>query len=183
MPTATNEVLNGVFVGAFGIGVEGGAEADIIRNAIKSGPNAGVDPRSIIITTPKLDTGIWLQGLDSGESTTVFHNAVWRVGDGIFTLSGAAGAVISYNHVTNSTVALFAGDTGDEWHHNHVHDNTVGINANSGGNDFHDNISEDNAIWDCFDSTTGGGTDSTANTWINNVGALSSPDDICDDSI
>jgi hypothetical protein len=179
--SARNTGLNGVFVGAFGIGVESGAEADIIRNAIRSGPNSNGDSLSIIVTTPELGTGIWLQNLDSGESNTVFHNAVWRVRDGIFTLGGAAGAVISYNHVTDSTTGLVAADTGDEWHHNHVENNVIGIRATFGGNNFHDNLAEDSSVYDCFDATDGGTGDAgTDNTWTNNIGALSSPDAICD---
>jgi hypothetical protein len=129
-----------------------------------------------------LNVGVWLQDLDSGESNSVFHNAIWRVQTGVFTSAGAAGAEISYNHVTNSNVGLKAADTGDEWHHNNVHDNLIGILANAGGNDFHDNTALDNLQWDCLDTTGGSGTDGTANTWTNNVGAHSNPD-ICDDSV
>jgi len=170
--------VNGEFFGAYGIGVESGAEADIIRNAIRSGPNAGSGPR-VILGTPMLNVGVWLQTLDSGESNTVFHNAVWRVQTGVFTAAGAAGAEISYNHVTNSNVALKAADSGDEWHHNNVHDNVIGILANFGQNNFHDNVALDNALWDCYDSTTGSGTDNTDNTWTNNTGVIDFPDDIC----
>ena len=177
---ATNTGINGVFNGAFGIGVESGAEADIIRNAVKSGPNATSFVPTVAVGTPMLNVGVWLQDLDPSESNTVFHNAIWRVQTGVFTAGGAASAEISYNHVTFSNVALKAATSGDEWHHNNVHDNLIGILANVGENDFHDNVAEDNGQYDCYDSTTGTGTANTDNTWVNNIGALANPDGICD---
>ena len=185
---ATNEVLNGVFVSSFGIGVESGAEADIIRNAIRSGPNAqpfpvgppGVRPAGLDAYTPRLQQGITLTALDSGESNVVHHNAIWRVGSGIYTDSGADGAVISYNHITTSANGLDVVGSGDVFHHNHAEDNGYGAFVIGGDNNFHDNVFEDSFAYDCYDGTSGGGTASTDNTWTNNIGALSSPDAICD---
>ena len=188
-PTAaTNETVNGVFALSFGIGVESGAEADIIRNAIKSGPNAepfpvgppGVRPTGLDAFTPRLQQGVTLTGLESDESNLVHHNAIWRVGSGIYTDSGADGAVISYNHITTSAAGLNVVGSGDEFHHNHGEENGFGALVNGGDNNFHDNLFEDSIAYDCYDGTTGGGTASTDNTWTNNIGDTASPDAICD---
>jgi len=159
-------------VQAFGIAVRDGAEVDLIRNAIKSGPNAGS-------TTVVLTWGILLVGPDSGGSR-VHHNSIWRVANGIHTLSGSDGAVISYNHVTTSTFGILVEGTGGDVHHNHVHNNFISIWANAVGNDFHDNNAHDSTVLDCSDDTIGTGTAGTGNTWTNNIGANAIPDAICD---
>jgi len=181
--------VNELFVYAFGIGVEGGAQADIIRNAIRSGPNAlpfPVGPPGVIVAgpgvfTPRLGDGIVLTNLSDAESNVIHHNAIWRVGTGIRTESSADGAVISYNHITGSQFGLGVYGAYDEFHHNHGEDNGFGAYVFQGLNNFHDNRFEDSIVYDCYDATDGGSGDAgTDNTWTNNIGATAQPDAICD---
>jgi hypothetical protein len=160
-------------LGTYGIGVDGGAEVNVIRNAVKSGEYAET-PR-VIASTPRLQTGIAL----NAPNAYVFHNAIWRVGAGIRTYGPASGGVISYNHVTTSSVGLLATGSNDSWHHNHVHNNGIGIQADAGVNSFEDNSAHDNTNYDCYDSTTGGGTAGTNNFWDDNEGVTDQPDGIC----
>jgi hypothetical protein len=49
----------------------------------------------------------------------------------------------------------------------------------SSGNTVVGNIAQGNATFDCQDESTGAGTGGTANTWVFNLGASSSPPEVC----
>jgi nitrous oxidase accessory protein NosD len=180
--------INGAFPNTFGIGVETGAEADIIRNAVASGPNA--QPGGPVASLPaggppgpetaRLFHGISLTALDDEESNRVHHNAISRVTIGIHTEEGAAGAEISSNVVTTSFAGLELYGGAGEIHHNRSEFNDYGIVLpGEGGNNVHDNVATDNSTLDCFDTTSGDGTADTDNTWTNNIGNTDQPEVIC----
>ncbi|MGW0579346.1 right-handed parallel beta-helix repeat-containing protein [Streptomyces sp. NPDC002920] len=49
----------------------------------------------------------------------------------------------------------------------------------NGGNTIDSNVARGSGMLDCRDSTTGTGTDGTANTWIRNIGPNAAPPGIC----
>lgn len=55
----------------------------------------------------------------------------------------------------------------------------ISLAAGNGSNHLERNNASLNLGFDCFDATTGSGTAGTDNTWINNLGAVASPPDIC----
>lgn len=82
------------------------------------------------------------------------------------------GISVAANSLTNSTIAR-----------NSVNDNAgdgIRIDAGgNGGNTLNSNVARRNGMLDCRDSTTGAGTDGTANTWTYNVGPKAAPPGIC----
>jgi hypothetical protein len=176
--------VNDAFVLAFGIGVESDARADIIKNWIGSGPKAcstGPSYSCAPESTPVLNDGISMTGLDSSETTVVRDNVVTRTTAGIVTRVAADGAMIHDNWVSDSHYGYWPLGDNDEWHHNHTSGNDLGIDVNGSGNNIHDNDFRGNSGTDCTDHTTGSGsgTPPTANIWTNDLGNFASPDGIC----
>ena len=170
--------VNGSFAQAFGIGVEDGADARIVRNAIKSGPNA-VSGNRIIVGTPALGEGISVMNTDSGD-TWIKHNAIWRTSVGITTASDVEAVDVFENHVTTSFAwGMILSGTDAFIYDNVVQHNNLGTLVNGANNNLHDNDFRDNDSYDCWDQTSGGGTAGTANTWTNNLGQDDNPDGIC----
>ena len=176
--------VNDAFALSFGIGVESGARADIIRNAVASGPNACSTGPSYSCSpgsTPTMNDGISLTGLDGTETTDIHHNVVRRTLGGIVTREDADGAVIHDNWVYDSHYGYQVGGDNDEWYANHTSGNDYGVSVgpNGSGNNFHDNDFRGNPGTDCYDDSSGGGTANTANTWTNNLGNTEFPVGIC----
>ncbi len=180
--TCARPNVNGSFVNTFGIGAEGGAKVDVIRNAVYSGRHACVEfaicgPG----TTQALNWGIALNDLSGTETTTVFHNSVYRTVGGIVTNEESSDAAISYNRVTKSHYGFQINGEDHNIHHNRATANSIGMLVGGFGsnNDLHDNNASGNMQWDCEDGTTGDQTAGTANTWTNNIGPNDDPDGIC----
>jgi hypothetical protein len=174
--------VNGGFFGTFGIGVESGARADIIRNAISSGPNAcstGPSYSCSLTATPTMNDGISLLGLNGSETTDIHDNVVRRTLGGIVTRADADGAVIYDNWVYAAHYGYQVSGDNDEWHDNHTSGNDYGISVTGSGNNIHDNDFRGNLGTDCYDGTSGSGTADTANTWTDNLGNLQVPEGIC----
>lgn len=181
-PTA-NSAVNNAFVLAFGIGVESSARADIIQNWAGSGPDAcstGPSYNCPPDSTPVLNDGISLTGLDGTETTNVYLNVTKRTGTGISTHEAADGAVIHGNSVSAAHYGYLVNGDNDEWYGNHTSGNDFGISVGGAGNYFHDNDFRGNLGVDCYDGTNGGSGDyGTDNTWTNDLGNVQSPEGIC----
>ena len=175
--------VNNAFALAFGIGVESDARADIIKNWVGSGPNACSTGPSYTCapgSTPTLNDGISMTGLDSSETTIVRDNVVRKTTSGIITRVAADGAVIQDNWVYDSHYGYQPLGDNDEWHDNHTSGNDFGIDVTGSGNNIHDNDFRGNTRGlDCKDETSGSQTAGTANTWTNDLGNTNVPDGIC----
>jgi hypothetical protein len=172
--------VNNGFALTFGIGIESGAEADVIKNWVSSGQNACTQLGSCQPgETQAINWAIALTNLDGSESTDVRYNVVQRAVGGIVTRADADGAVIHHNTVTYSHYSYQIGGDNDEWHHNLARLGDYGASVGGSGNNIHDNDFRNNATFDCDDETSGGGTAGTANTWTNNLGQTDSPNGIC----
>ena len=175
--------VNGSFYGSFGIGVEDGADARVVRNAIKSGPDAIGDVTAVrptgFVGTPALGQGVFVMGTDTGD-TWIKHNAIWRTSFGITTAPDVEAVDVLENHVTTSFAwGMVLSGTDAFIYDNVVEDNYLGTLVTGANNNLHDNDFRDNASTDCFDDTSGDGTAGTANTWTNNLGQDDNPDGIC----
>jgi hypothetical protein len=177
--------VNGSFAATFGIGVEDGADARLVRNAIRSGPDAvgvgtAVRPGGLIdLGTPALGQGISVMGTDSGD-TRIKHNAIWRTSVGITTAEDVEAVDVFENHVTTSFVwGMMLQGTDAFIYDNVIENNYFGTLVQGANNVVHDNDFRDNTIWDCYDNTSGDGTAGTANTWTNNLGQDDFPDGLC----
>ena len=89
-------------------------------------------------------------------------NGIWLAND----VFGSTAAPIVDNLIEGNTVSGAAGS---------------GIRVGSGasGNAFVDNTSSGSGELDCLDETVGFGTAATANSWLGNLGATSSPPGLC----
>ena len=170
--------VNSSFPLSFGVGVESAAVADIEGNSI-TGYSGLVAPQG---THPPFGWGVSLSGADG--STSVVSNAIDGAGDAGITSAGSAGALIQGNTVTNSNAGISISDSNHEVTGNNVPGpagaiNNQGIQVAGSANNIHDNDFAGNAGTDCTDSTSGGGTANTANTWLGDIGNTDSPDGIC----
>jgi hypothetical protein len=96
--------------------------------------------------------------LDFGSGTTVRQNRTFKNGlDGVGVYSGESGSLISGNRATDNT-----------------EDGLLSYVDAGPGNVFRDNVALRNAKFDCEDQQGG-----TTQTWINNIGPVSSPPTIC----
>jgi parallel beta-helix repeat protein len=188
---AADSVANGLpahYATTFGIGVEGGAEADIIRNAIRSGPCAALSPEAVAavpagpgcLPTPRLFAGIMHSMLDSDETNRVHHNAIWRTELAVLASPDADGASYTENHITTSNAGFYMHSSDGQFRDNNVEGNDAGIimNGSATGNDIQDNDFRGNSS-DCNDVSSGAGTAGTANLWDDNLGDTSNPAGIC----
>jgi hypothetical protein len=175
--------VNGVLFGAYGVGVEGGAYGDIQRNTVR-----GVyDP--LYVVWPYLGNGIWLA--DAHEASRVRGNTVYGVGTGITLGPAALGAAASIlpigggyevfnNQLTDNGIGLMVYSGLNDIHHNHSHLSRWGIAVDGTDNTIWMNDARYNIERDCLDSTTGLGTEDTANWWTDNLGTSNSlPPGIC----
>jgi hypothetical protein len=125
----------------------------IVSNVIQRG-FLGVRANAFGLS-PNVNVTISNNIISNSESSTVGH-----------------GISVAPNSLTNSDISrnLVTGNAGDG----------IRIDAGgNGGNRLVANIALGNGMRDCRDSTTGSGTDGTANTWILNIGPKATPPGIC----
>jgi hypothetical protein len=125
----------------------------IVSNTIQRG-FLGVRANAFGLS-PNVNVTISGNVITGSESTTVGH-----------------GISVAANSLTNSDISrnLVTGNAGDG----------IRIDAGgNGGNRLVSNIALRNGMRDCRDSTSGSGTDGTANRWILNIGPNATPPGIC----
>jgi nitrous oxidase accessory protein NosD len=129
------------------------SNVQIVSNTIQRG-FLGVRANAFGLS-PNVNVSISGNVITNSESTTVGH-----------------GISVAANSLTNSDISrnIVTGNAGDG----------IRIDAGgNGGNRLVSNVALRNGMRDCRDSTSGSGTDGTANTWIFNIGPKATPAGIC----
>jgi len=107
-------------------------------------------------------------GLSPNVNVTISGNVI----SGSESTAVGHGISVAANSLSNSEISrnLVTGNAGDG----------IRIDAGgNGGNRLVSNIALHNGMRDCRDSTSGSGTDGTANRWILNIGPKATPPGIC----
>ncbi|QPP05214.1 hypothetical protein G4Z16_01095 [Streptomyces bathyalis] len=151
---------------------------DVTSNVIQDNFDApgiffGDNNTNMKITSNRIDRGFLgvrgnAFGLSPSTNVTITGNVIRNsesstVGHGIS---------VAPNSLTNSRIS---GNVTDRNAGDGIHIDAGG----NGSNTFRSNVARRNAMLDCRDSTTGTGTDGTANTWVGNVGPNAAPPGIC----
>jgi parallel beta-helix repeat protein len=157
-----------------GIRIIGGARAEVTGNVVRSLSGAN---------HPHLELGIAIQG--AANDTYVHHNDVHSVKQGIGVLG--VRAKVSYNDVIGvgdgGSSGVFADEdaTGTQILSNKVSAFDYGLWVDGSGITLRHNDARSSITNSCVDTSTGGGTADTANTWSSsNIGTpASDPAGIC----
>ncbi len=153
-----------------GIRIINGSRAEVVGNLIRSYPGSG---------KPHVELAIVVQNGVNGSD--IHHNKVWYAKTGIGVIGSSArvrandvfgvGAQIGIHVVSGSGTQVLD---------NRVQEYQIGIQADANGTILRRNDVRGNVGQSCADSTSGGGTAGTGNTWTSNVGSpASSPVAIC----
>jgi hypothetical protein len=184
--------LNGFFTESTGIGVFG-SKADVNNNTIFSTLDFA------LLEAEQIPLFAGILTLAAAPGSRITENVVTQVFVGIAVdpvlsagvrptgIPPAGGNMdITFNR-TNEGIAGIVVDSDN----NYVYANRARLNVFFGigtdvgeGNQFIQNDARYNAYtfdigYDCFDDTTGSGTENTANTWQDNLGLNNTPQDIC----
>ncbi len=164
--------VNGGFGYSFGIAAEDGALVDIYDNDVFSSGD-------FLLDVPLEYSGIALLGVDGDSKIrgNDIHNTFFGIviGDALVssgvTASSTPGVEIKHNTTTDSIVGIIVENDANDIHHNRSRLNEYGTYTERGAdNVFHDNDFRFNFTFDCYDLTSGGGSEGTANTWYDNLG-------------
>lgn len=155
--------------------------------------SSNVDVRSNVIRDNSDAPGIFFG--DNNTNMRIISNRIDRgflgVRGNAFGLSPSTNVTIAGNIIRNSessTVGHGISVAPNSLTNSVISGNVTDRNAGdgiridaggNGGNTIRSNVALSNAMLDCRDSTTGTGTDGTANTWTGNVGRKASPPGIC----
>jgi parallel beta-helix repeat protein len=175
-----------------GIRLQSGSQGNTVSWNVANGNGTGVDPT--------VGDGIALEGASSntlmGNTTNhnrrngvYLFNAQWNVvnfgtanengGDGLLMENGSLNNTVNYNTFNKNVNGIqLIGSSNNKILNNTVISNkNVGIlvEAASVANTLKWNTARLNAVWDLKDTTSGGGTAGTANTWQFNYAPLRSP--------
>jgi hypothetical protein len=168
---------------AVGIGVFEDGTGIIRENTVASHPSSGPGANP---DGPNIFLGAGILAETADDDTLIRGNRVYRSGDGIAVSEGlVAGATPGVDVVGNLVIAngsgIYIEATGGLVQNNDVYSNGYGIDVNvdSAMVLFQSNTALNNLFSDCYDASTGPGTDGTANTWLDNIGEDDYPDDIC----
>jgi hypothetical protein len=182
---------NGSFSLSMGIGVAGGAHVDAAFNTVFS---------TFDIALVELEEEIPLAGgiifFDAAPGSRITENVVTQVfigiavGAQIIPLANPTGITPSSGNVdvtfnrANEGYAGIVIDGDDNYiYANRARLNLLGLGIFEGSdNYFFQNDARYNFGIDCYDDTTGTGTEGTANTWEDNLGNFNEPQEICMDT-
>jgi len=145
-----------------------GSVVNLTRNTIDAGTPTGDGRAGIDVSGGAKATllanriaggfmGVALRGAASGSSATGNHAEGGFIG---FYLDGQSGATLKTNVAQGGSFGIYS-------------------DTSNGHNVLQRNKALDNDQADCWDFSFGSGTGGTANTWTQNVGAISNPDEIC----
>lgn len=178
-----------------GIEIDYGATGKVSYNTVSdnlyAGPNTATgillfESGSVTVNNNTLsnnDVGIYVY-YPYSQVTLNYNQVTGSTYDGIV-LFATYGAQLNYNRLgTNGSgnvgdggIALYYSSGNTIYHNLSMNNNGDGIyvDPNSTNNTFTQNNLNGNTNFDAQDTSTGSGTDGTANTWTNNRGATSSP--------
>jgi parallel beta-helix repeat protein len=154
-----NTLLAQTLAGVFVQGGSNPAAADVLNNTVTGG-------------TASATFGV-IYGASAGAvSGLAFGNTISKHTFAIDVTSGPADVSLKANTVFQNGGGIFITSTVPvEVENNRVNGNaTYGIEVHTGGHTLLSNNARSNGGTDCIDTTSGGGTASTANTWTGNYG-------------
>ncbi len=174
--------VNGGFDYSFGIAAEDGALVDIYDNEVFSSGDFTLGDGTMVwsgIALLGVDGDSKIRGNDTHNTFVGIAIGDTFVSSGV-TASSTPGIQVKHNTMTDSYAGIIVDNDANDIHHNRSRLNLYGTYMEGGAdNVIHDNDFRFNLGYDCYDTSSGSGTEGTANTWFDNLGTDNDPAALC----